>query len=146
MCIKFEGKLWKTGRYWAIVIPTLDVASQGKSKKNALNMIQEAVELMVDRRGFAVKVTLLSKNQFALQANRAKDDRYLLALMLKNQRAKHGLSLRGIADRLGISKNAYAQYEQARAVPSITKVEEFIHVMSKQAHVVLDIINEALVA
>ncbi|MBI2336834.1 MAG: type II toxin-antitoxin system HicB family antitoxin [Deltaproteobacteria bacterium] len=146
MCVKFEGKLWKIGRYWAIVVPALDVASQGKSKKNALNMIQEAVELMVDRRGFAVKAALLPKNQFVLQAQRAKDDRYLLALMLKNQRAKHGLSLREIADRLGISKNAYAQYEQARAVPSITKVEEFIHVMSKQVHVVLDIIDEALVA
>ena len=66
--------------------------------------------------------------------------------MLKNQRAKYGLSLQEVADRLGVSKNAYAQYEQARAVPSITKVEEFIHAMSDRVHVVLDVLDEAKVA
>lgn len=72
--------------------------------------------------------------------------RYLIALMLKNQRAKYGLSIAQVADRLGISKNAYAQYEQARAIPSIAKVEEFIHAMSNQVHVVLDVLDEAMVA
>ena len=105
-------------------------------------MIQEAVELMVDHQGFAVHVNPLQKNQFILRSKNDGGDKYLLALMLKNQRAKYGLSLQEVADRLGVTKNAYAQYEQARAVPSITKVEEFISSMSRHVHVVLDLLDE----
>lgn len=146
MCVKFEGKLFKEGRYWAVCVPALDVYSQGKSKKNGLAMIKEAVTLLVDRKGFVVSVSPLPDNQFVLRAKKVDDDKYLLALMLKNQRAKYGLSLQEVADRLGVSKNAYAQYEQARAVPSITKVEEFIRAMSHHVHVVLDVLDETRVA
>ncbi|MBI1909150.1 MAG: type II toxin-antitoxin system HicB family antitoxin [Deltaproteobacteria bacterium] len=146
MCVKFEGKLLKEGKYWAVCVPALDVYTQGKSKKDALAMIREAVELLVDRKKIAVTVNPLPDNQFVLRAKEADDDKYLIALMLKNQRAKHGLSLQEVADRLGVSKNAYAQYEQTRAVPSITKMEEFIHAMSHNVHVVLDVLDEARVA
>ncbi|OGQ23239.1 MAG: hypothetical protein A3I05_04060 [Deltaproteobacteria bacterium RIFCSPLOWO2_02_FULL_44_10] len=142
MCVKFEGKVWKKGKYWAVSVPVLEVSTQGKSKKDALAMIQEAVELMVDHKGFAVHVNPLQKNQFILRSKNDGGDKYLLALMLKNQRAKYGLSLQEVADRLGVTKNAYAQYEQARAVPSITKVEEFISSMSRHVHVVLDLLDE----
>lgn len=146
MCVKFEGKLLKEGKYWAVCVPALDVYTQGKSQKDALAMIREAVELMVDRKKFAVSVDPLPDNQFALRAKKPDDDKYLIALMLKNQRAKYGLTLQEVADRLGVSKNAYAQYEQARAVPSLTKVEEFIYAMSHHVHVVLDILDEARAA
>ena len=146
MCVKFEGKLLKERKYWAVCVPALDVYTQGKSKKDALVMIKEAVKLMVDRKRFAVAVNSLPENQFVLRAKKADDDKYLIALMLKNQRAKYGLSLQEVANRLGVSKNAYAQYEQARAIPSITKVEEFIYAMSHNVHVVLDVLDEARVA
>lgn len=146
MCVKFEGKLITDGKYWGVEIPALDVYTQGTSKKDALAMIKEAVEILVDRKGFAVAASPLPGHQFVLRTQTADDDKYLVALLLKNQRAKYGLSLQEVADRLGISKNAYAQYEQARALPSITKVEEFVHAMSKRVHVILDVIDEALVA
>lgn len=146
MCIKFEGKLSKEGKYWAVCVPAMDVYTQGKSKKGALAMIGEAVELLIDRKGFRASVNSLPNNQFVLRAKKAEDDKYLIALMLKNQRAKYGLSLQEVADRLGVSKNAYAQYEQARAVPSLTKVEEFIYAMSHNVHVVLGVLDETRVA
>lgn len=140
MCVKFEGKLAKEGKYWMVCVPALDIYTQGKSKKDAFAMIKDAVELVVDQKRFAVVVSPLPHNQFVLRTKRTKDDRYLIALMLKNQRAKYGLSITQVADRLKISRNAYAQYEQARAIPSIAKVEEFIHAMSDQVHVVLDVL------
>jgi predicted transcriptional regulator len=146
VCVKFEGKLLKEIKYWAGYVSALDVYTQGKSKKDALAKVQEAVELLVNRNGFAVNIHPLPNNQFVLRTKRTEDDKYLISLMLKNQRAKYGLSLQEVANRLGVSKNAYAQYEQARAVPSITKVEEFIHAMSHQVHVVLDVLDEARVA
>ena len=145
MCVKFEGKLSKEGKYWAVWVPALDVYTQGKSKKDALVMIEEAVELLVDRKRFEVSASPLPENQFVLRAKNSDNDKYLIALMLKNQRAKYGLSLQEVSDRLGVSKNAYAQYEQARAIPSITKMEEFIYAMSRRVHVVLDVRDEARV-
>lgn len=146
MCVKFEGKVTREGKYWAVYIPALDIYTQGRSKRHALTMVQEAIELVIDREGFVAVVSQLPGNQFVLYAKRPVDDRYLLALMLKNQRAKYGLSIRQVADRLGISKNAYAQYEQARAIPSISKIEKFIHAMSNQVHVVLDVLDEVIAA
>lgn len=145
MCVKFEGKLFKDGRYWPVFIPALDIYTQGTSKKDAYAMIKEAVELSVDHEGFEVEVTPIPKNRFVLKTKNVENvdnDKYLMALLLKNQRGKYGLSISEVAKRLGISKNAYAQYEQARAIPSITKVEEFIHAMSNLVHVVLDVIDE----
>lgn len=142
MCVKFEGKLFKEGKYWPVFIPALDIHTQGKTKKDALAMIKDAVELLIDRKGFAVDVVSLPENKFILRAKNAKDDKYLIALMLKNQRAKYGLSLSEVAKKLGVSKNAYAQYEQASSIPSITKVEEFIHAMSDHVHVVLNVLDE----
>jgi len=146
MCVKFEGKLFKEGKYWPVFVPAIDVYTQGRSKKDALAMIKEAVELLVDRKGFSVVIAPMPDKKFVLKAENTTDDKYLVALMLKNQRARYGLSTNEVARRLGISKNAYAQYEQARALPSITKIEEFIHAMSNRAHVVLDVIDEAKVA
>ena len=146
MCVKFEGKLIKEGRFWPIYVPALDVVTQGRSKKDAYAMIKEAVELYVDRPGFEVLVIPMPRNKFVLRAKKNADDKYLVALMLKHQRAKHGLSTSEVAKRLGITKHAYAQYEQARSLPSITKVEEFIHAMSDSAHVVLDVIDDSQAA
>ena len=143
MCVKFEGKLFKDGRYWPIYVPALGVYTQGKSKKDAYFMIKDALELLVYRPGFEVVVTPLSKNRFILRAKNSSHDKYLIALLLKHQRGQHGLSISEVAKRLGITKHAYAQYEQARALPSITKVEEFIHAMSEHAHVVLDVIDDS---
>ncbi|MDO8494412.1 MAG: type II toxin-antitoxin system HicB family antitoxin [Deltaproteobacteria bacterium] len=143
MCLKLEGNLSKEGKWWAVCIPALRVYTQGKSKKDALFMAKDAVELLIDRAGFTAEARLLSNNQFVLWAAKSKNDRYLVALLLKKQRAKYGLSLQQVADRLGVSVNAYAQYEQARAVPSIAKIEEFIHAMNDRAHVVLDVLDEA---
>lgn len=139
MCVKFEGTTCKEGRYWPVDVPALNVVTQGRSKKEAYQMIKEAIELYVDQPHFQVEVIPLSGGRFIIRAKSNEDDKYLVALMLKQQRAKYGLSLADIAKRLGITRHAYAQYEQARSLPSLTKVEEFIHAMSKQAHFVVGV-------
>ena len=142
MCVKFEGKIYKSGKYWPIEVPALYIITQGKSKRDAYSMIKEAVELHVDRVGFEVEVTPLPENKFILRAKKNEDDKYLVALLLKQQRAKYGLSTAEVAKRLKITKHAYAQYEQARSLPSLTKIEEFIYAMSHKAHFVVNVFEE----
>ena len=105
-------------------------------------MIKEAIELHVDRLGFKVEIVPSAGERYVVKAQGTANDKYLIALLLKQQRAKHGLSTADVAKRLNITKHAYAQYEQARSLPSLTKVEEFIHAMSKRAHFVLTVFEE----
>jgi DNA-binding XRE family transcriptional regulator/predicted RNase H-like HicB family nuclease len=146
MCIKLEGNLLRDGRYWCVSLSVLGIHTQGRSKKDAYFMIKDAVELTIDRPGFEIVVVPLPNNRFILYAKNSAHDKYLIAHLLRYQRARYGLSIADLAKRLGITKHAYAQYEQARAMPSITKVEEFIHAMSEHAHVVLDIIDDSRAA
>lgn len=143
MCVKFEGRVFKSGKYWPVTAPALGVTTQGKFKKDAYFMIKDAIELLVYRKGFSVRVVPLADDRFVLFTNTRTNDKYLVAMMLKNQRARAGLTIQDVADRLGVTKHAYAQYEQARALPSLTKIEEFLRAMNKKAHVVLEILEEA---
>ena len=52
---------------------------------------------------------------------------WLIALMLRRQRQKYGLTLEEVARRLGASSvNAFARYEQGRARPTLAKLTELI--------------------
>lgn len=146
MCVKFEGKVLKSGKFWMIEIPALDIITQGKSKKDAYFMIKDAVELLVDHKGFETEITSLTGDKFLLRAKTSEDDKYLVAFLLKQQRAKYGLSIAEVAERLGITRHAYAQYEQARSLPSLTKIEEFVFAMSKHAHFVVNVFEESKAA
>ncbi len=125
----FNGKTWKKGKLWLIEIPALDIVTQGKSKKNALFMVKDAIEELVDEKHFQIKITPSGDNEFIIWAN---DTAPLVALMLKRQRLKNGLSLSDMQKRLHTkSRNAYAQYEQGRSVPSVQKFLEFLKVMGE---------------
>jgi len=118
--MRFAGRVYKSGRFWAVEVPILDVVTQGRSKKEALEMIADAVEMLVDRKGFKVKVFPGQGGEFTIGAS---DDAALTAFLLRRLRLKSVLSLAEVAARLGSnSPNSYARYEQGRSVPSIQKL------------------------
>lgn len=129
--VMFSGKVWKDGKFWLVEIPALDVLTQGKSRKDALFMVKDAIEALVNEKGFRIKASAVVDGEFILSAN---DIAPLVALMLKRQRAKNGLSLADMQERLHTkSRNAYAQYEQGRSVPSVPKFMEFLAAMGEMA-------------
>ena len=135
----FNGKTWKNGKLWLIEIPALDIVTQGKSKKNALFMVKDAIEELVNEKAFRIKITLSKDGEFIVWAN---DVAPLVALMLKRQRLKNGLSLSDMQERLHTkSKNAYAQYEQGRSVPSVQKFLQFLRAMGEMT--ILNCAHEA---
>jgi len=140
MGVKFEGVLSREGKWYAVGVPALEVWSQGKNRADAFRMIREAVELSMER-SIEVEVLPMAGNRFVLRAKDSQNDRYLVAMMLKNHRAKSGLSLSQVADRLKIARSTYAQYEQARSLPSVGKIETYISAMGGCDHVVLDVVS-----
>jgi hypothetical protein len=122
--MRFEGRVFKVGRHWAVEVPILGVASQGRTRSDALVMIADAVEMLVDRKGFHVTVFVGDGDRLEIGAS---DQAALTALLLRRARLNAGLSLAEVAARLGArSLNAYARYEQGRATPSVEKLSQLL--------------------
>ncbi len=133
--MRFSGRVFPSGRYWAIEVPILGVYTQGYSREDAFAMIADAVELLVDRDGFSVQVYPGQGDYFELGAS---DQSRLTALLLRRARLRAGLSLAEVAARLGAkSLNAYARYEQGRAVPTLTKLTELYAAVAPRGDFVL---------
>lgn len=133
--MRFSGRVFEEGRYWAIEVPVLSVVSQGRTKKEAYEMIADAIESLVNREGFNIQVHPGKGEYFEVGAS---DQATLTAFLLKRARLKSGLSLADVADRLGAkSLNAYARYEQGRTVPTVQKLTELFSVVAPKKDFVL---------
>lgn len=126
--MRFEGRLWKSGEHWLIEVPALAAMTQGRSRDEAFEMIRDLIETMVDEPGFEVTVEPGAEDRFAICANNV---RLLVALFLRRQRERRGISLADAAERLHQrSRNAYARYEQGKAVPTVEKLEELLEAVA----------------
>ena len=124
--MRFEGRVWKDkgSKYWLVEVRLLDVMTQGTSKDDAYHMIADAIETLVDQKGFKIDVRPLGGDAVTIGATQ---ESVLIALMLKRQREAHHLTLMEVARRLGQkSPNAYARYEQGRSVPTMDKLNELM--------------------
>ena len=132
--MELEGKVWKDpdSSWWLVEIPFLDVMTQGKTRKEALAMIKDAVmELLKDSyESFLDEHFILTVNRYedGVIGLGASDDKVLFALGLKRQRLRSGSTIRDVSRRLkSKSPNAYARYERAQTRPSIEKYAELLH-------------------
>ncbi len=135
--MKIEGRLRKSGNWWAIEIPLLCIYTQAKAKGDAYRMAKAAIEELVDQAGFSVLVEPLERDAFTVKAS---DDKILMAFALRQQRSSRGLTQEDVARALSYSsKNAYAQYEQGKATPSLDKFTQFLQAMDKHLEPILKI-------
>jgi hypothetical protein len=133
--MRFAGRVFKVGRQWAVEVPLLDVVSQGRTKKDAIEMIGDAIEALANKPGFHVDLFPGSGDYFEVGSA---DQSTLTALLLRRARQQSGLSLAQVAKRLGsTSVNAYARYEQGRSTPSVQKLTELFGAVSPNRDLVL---------
>ncbi len=126
--MRFEGKVERDGRFWLAEIPLLDAMTQGRTRKEALEMVVDWMETMVDRPGFTAEVHAISKTEFEISGS---DAAAMTALLLRRRRESSGASLRDVASRLGVaSRNAYARYERGEAVPTVDKLDALLKAAS----------------
>lgn len=131
--MRFEGRVWKDGKYWLIEVPAFDALTQGRTKEEAYEMIQDLLETMANSPGFKVEIEKTSGERFLLNG----DTRTLTALLLRRQRESRGITLAEAAQRLHQgSRNSYARYEQGKAMPSVEKIEELLHSVASDRRLV----------
>jgi len=96
--MRFEGRIRKDGRFWLVEIPAFDAVTQGRTKREAFAMAEDLIETMADAKGFRVTAYPSGGEIFEIEANSVGT---LIALLLRRQRERHGLTLSEAAERLG---------------------------------------------
>ena len=138
--MRFEGTLikpdGKKNRYWGVEIPILNIHTQGKGRKDALAMVKDAIEGLLDKKEFHVRIhATIETNVFTIDSD---NPTAFIAFMLKRQRQFRGLTVRDVAGRLNSkSPNAYAQYEQGKVKPSMDKLVELMRAIDPEFEPVL---------
>jgi predicted RNase H-like HicB family nuclease len=133
--MRFSGKIYKDGKFWLVEVPILDLMTQGKTKKEAYEMVADMLETMVNKEGFKIEVYKGKKDSFEVGSIEPK---HMISLLLQRKREVSGLSLAQVANRLGTtSRNTYARYEQGRTVPSVEKLNELLHAVCPQTDIVI---------
>jgi hypothetical protein len=137
--MRFEGRVWKDkgSKYWLIEVSLLDVIIQGTSKENAYYMIADAIESLVNQKGFKINVRPLSSEFFTVGSSY---ESTMIALMLKRQREAHRLTLAEVAHRLGQkSPNAYARYERGKSLPTVEKLNQLMKAIDPEFEPILKV-------
>lgn len=133
--MRFEGKVFRDGRFWLAEIPMLEAMTQGRTRKEALAMIADWLETMVNRDGFSAAVHPRGNNEFEVSGT---DAAAMTALLLRRRREASGASLRDVASRLGAtSRNAYARYERGEVVPTVDKLDALLKATAPGADFVI---------
>lgn len=133
--MRFSGKVYKDGKYWLAEIPILDLMTQGRSKKEAYEMVIDMLDTMINKDGLSIELYKSKKDTFEVGASEPK---HMISLLLQRKREISGLSLAQVSNRLGTkSRNAYARYEQGRSVPSVEKLNELLHAVSPETDIVI---------
>lgn len=126
--MRFEGRVFRDGKWWLAEIPILDAMTQGRTRKEALEMLVDWLETMVDSKLFRARVFPRGRNEFEVAGT---DAAAMTALLLRRRRLASGASLRDIATRLGSSsRNSYARYERGDAVPTVEKLDALLKATS----------------
>ncbi len=114
--MRFQGKLYKDGKFWLAEVPIFAALTQGRTRKEALAMIADWFEALVNRPSFSVTVHEGKKGEFEISAS---DTKAMVCLLLQRQRQLNRLSL-AAAERLGAkSRNASARYERRSSAPTV---------------------------
>ena len=133
--MRFAGRIFKSGGYWAIEVPILGVFTQGRTEQEAYEMIADAIESLVNKENFKVDVYPGEGEYFEVASQ---DLAAMIAFLLRRQRLRHGLSLSEVAQHLSAkSLNAYARYEQGKSIPTIEKFNQLLSAVSPETDFVL---------
>lgn len=136
--MELEGKIWKDEKFWLVEVPALDVCTQGRTRKDALKMIADAIEVLMSGyfpedklKNFKIQVQDYKHCAIGITSS---DNRLLLSFSLIRQREMSKSTVREVSERLGSkSPHAYAQYERGKMHVTLEKYERLLHAVNPKS-------------
>lgn len=124
------GKVWKEGKFWLVEVPVIDVCTQGRTRKEALEMIQDAIsELLIsyfpkEKDKLKLEIIDYAKSVIGIKSS---NNNLMLSFSLIRQREMTKSTVRDVAERLGSkSPNSYAQYERGKMGITVDQYERLL--------------------
>ena len=103
--MELEGKIWKSGNFWLVEVPAIDVCTQGRSREQALKMIIDAIEVLItgyfpgeDMQKFTITVQDYGKKEIGITTS---NNSLMISFSLIRQREISKSTIREIVGRLG---------------------------------------------
>lgn len=130
-----EGRVFKTGkeRGWVAEAEALDVITEGRSFKDAMSMLKEAIELLAEGDGRVLSVDIRHGGGETVYIG-SNDTKAFFAFLLRRQRQIGGGTIQQAAASLGSRhKNAYAAYEQGKREPTLHSVAQLLAAANPEA-------------
>lgn len=132
--MELEGKIWKDGKFWLVEVPAIEVMTQGKSQKEALQMIEDAIEGLMncyfpnEAKDFKITAKDYKKGIIGVSSS---NNSLMLAFSLRRQRELSKSTVREVSERLGSnSPNAYAKYEKGGVRISLDQYERLLYAVN----------------
>jgi hypothetical protein len=142
--MELEGKIWKSGKFWLVEVPAVEVMTQGLSREEALKMIANAIEGLMscyfpnEVENFKITIKDYKKGIFGVSSS---NNSLMLAFSLRRQREVSKSSVREVSERLGSSSpNAYARYEKGRARISLDQYERLLQAVNPKQNLHLRVV------
>lgn len=133
--MRFSGRVYRDGSWWLAEVPVFEAATQGRTRRGALEMMEDWFASMVNEPGFAAETHFEHGDHFEITAS---DLKAMIRLLLQRQRQRSGLTLEEVAERLGVnSRNAYSRYERGESVPTIEKLDQLLRAVSADRDLVV---------
>jgi hypothetical protein len=123
------GTITKRKAAWIASCEVIGAITQGGTLESAIASLADAVEILVDKKGFRANVVDVGGGGETGERTVLIDSTepaMLCAAVLRHQRSRSKLSLAEVAERLGKSRNIYATYERGEREPSLSQFRELL--------------------
>lgn len=130
--MELEGKVWKDGIEWLIEVPALDVCTQGHSHEDALKMIKDAIEVLIEGyfpdEKLEISVKPYGRKTFVVTSS---NNNLMASFLLIRQRELSKSTVRDVVKRLGTkSTNGYSQYERGYVNVTLNQYEKLLEAVN----------------
>lgn len=128
--MKVIGHYYKAKKFWITEIPMIQLMDQGRTKKEGLIMIQDAIQILINDKSFNCDVTDLGDGKFAISTQQVKP---FTAFIVRRLREAQGLTIRETGALLGMkSHTEYARHESGKVAMNMETFNRYVQVLSSK--------------
>ncbi len=128
--MRLVGNYYKDGKFWLCELPFIQLMDQGRTKKECLIMIKDAIEILINDKEFKCEVTELGNGKFAVGTSQVKT---LAAFVVRRLREAQGLTIREAGTLLGMkSHTEYARHESGKVAMNMETFNRYVEVLSSK--------------